>query len=290
MKQLADGESLASIPGVPEDVKRVFVTSLDIAPEYHIQMQAAFQDHTDNAVSKTINFPTATKRASIGRAFREAYERGCKGLTVYRNASRESQVLTVGSGEKAADPDAMSVTWGGIKPLDRISRLPGFTVRKATPMGNLFLTLNVYQGQPFELFAQIGKAGSDVMAFTETIARLISLAFRCGVDPNEVADQLIGIGGSRSVGFGPNRVRSIPDAIGQFIREIVESKEELPTPDEGADELTQLGLKLPKDTGEAPAPVAPEERRFALCPACGLQALVYEEGCVKCLACGHSEC
>ena len=300
--EIAEGTTLSEIPEVPEDVKRVFVTALDIDPKWHIEMQAAFQAGTDNAVSKTINFPEDTTREEIGGAFRRAYESGCKGLTVYRNASRSEQVLVVGSSKKAEEKVAVegepASQWGKIQPLSRTSRLPGITVRKATPMGNLFLTMNVYGGHPFELFAQIGKAGSDVTAFTETIARLISLAFRSGVDPMVVADQLIGIGGSRSVGFGPNRVRSVPDAIGQFIREVLENPEEFCSPSDDGDSPTQLGLARlaepdnEKETsrGNPGHSAGKRVQHFALCPACGLQALVYEEGCVKCLACGHSEC
>lgn len=111
--------------------------------------------------------------------------------------------------------------WGRIRPAGRPARLEGFTERRETPLGTLFLTLNALDGCPFEVFAQIGKAGSDVGAFTEAIARLVSLALRCGVDPAEVVDQLTGIGGSRSVGFGANRVRSVPDAIGQMLRQAI---------------------------------------------------------------------
>lgn len=112
-------------------------------------------------------------------------------------------------------------TWGHIRPAHRPPRLCGFTERKETPIGTLFLTLNDVGGQPFEVFAQIGKAGSDVAAFTEAIARLVSLVLRCGVDPAEVAEQLSGIGGRRSVGFGAARVRSVPDAIGQGLRQTI---------------------------------------------------------------------
>ncbi len=299
-ESLAEGTSLSEIPDIPEDVRQVFVTALDIDPQWHIRMQAAFQAGTDNAVSKTINFPEDTTREEIGASFQRAYDAGCKGLTVYRNASRDEQVLVVGGGSKkeASTDERQKERWGKIQPLARTSRLPGITVRKATPMGNLFLTMNFYDGHPFELFAQIGKAGSDVTAFTETIARLISLAFRSGVDPNVVADQLIGIGGSRSVGFGPNRVRSVPDAIGQFIKEVLENPEDLGAPPLQEDSPTQLGLSRLGDgtpsgrEGGAPGSAGnnPGSHRLALCPVCGLQALVYEEGCVKCMACGHSEC
>ena len=149
---------------------------------------------------------------------------------------------------------------------------------KETPVGKLFLTLNTLEGHPVELFAQIGKAGSDVSAFTEAIARLISIALRSGVDPQEVADQLQGIGGSRAIGFGPNRVRSVPDAIGQFL-----------------DEYLQYGSEGPKDEAEETGPVQDTlpltpGKRFSLCPSCGTWSLVHVEGCQKCMACGYSEC
>ncbi len=299
MTSLAGGESLQSRRDVPEHVRRVFVTALDISPRWHIKMQAAFQTHTDNAVSKTINFPQETSREDISLAFRQAYEMGCKGLTVYRVGSREGQVLVVGGeedGKKEEEVPARSgVEWGTVRPVSRTSRLRGITVRKATPMGNLFLTLNMHRTHPFELFALIGKAGSDVAAFTEAIARLISLAFRCGVDPRVVADQLIGIGGSRSVGFGPNRVRSVPDAIGQFIGEFIESDSYLADDDDaGGDDLTQLDLadlaarkpNPPRASGGEPT----GDQKYALCPACGVNAVIYQEGCVSCAACGYTEC
>ncbi|MBT9258164.1 MAG: hypothetical protein KM310_00195 [Clostridiales bacterium] len=176
------------------------------------------------------------------------------------------------------------------KPAPRPKRLEGVTDARETPMGKLFLTLNFHNGRPFELFAQIGKAGSDVAAFTEAVARLVSLALRSGVDPREVADQLTGIGGSRSVGFGPGRVRSVPDAIGQFIAEMIqdgspaaaEAKDALDAEDPSPRQI-QLNLAT---TGNGKSPPASGD----LCPSCGLQSLVHEEGCVHCNACGYSEC
>ena len=238
-----------------------------------------------------------------------AYELGCKGITIYRDRSRESQVLNVGGpvaraeapagarpsvppGEAQAPPKGdehapskVNGAWGSIRPIPRPRRLSGFSDRKETPMGNLYLTLNVMNGHPFELFAQIGKAGSDVTAFTEAIARLISLAFRCGVAPEEVARQLVGIGGSRSVGYGKSRVRSVPDAIGRFILEFIQ-------PEEGAGD-GERGGGTPAEPGLAPDPVEAENPSLYpknLCPSCGLDALVHAEGCAKCPVCGYSEC
>ncbi len=289
--------SLECVEGIPEELRRAFVTAHEIEPEWHVRMQAAFQQYTDNAVSKTVNFAHEATRDDVESVFRLAYELGCKGVTVYRDGSREEQVLTVGAraaakaaareegpargGAAAADEgkgvQRINGVWGRIRPIDRPDRLEGFTDVKATPVGKLFLTLNTVNRHPIELFAQIGKAGSDVSAFTEAVARLVSIALRSGVDPKEVADQLIGIGGSRSIGFGPNRVRSVPDAIGQFLdgylKELRESAERAQdAPGEGAgDELAAAKL-------------------FSLCPSCGTWNLVHVEGCLKCMACGYSEC
>ncbi|HHY35156.1 MAG TPA: ribonucleoside reductase class II [Firmicutes bacterium] len=288
MERVAVHGTLAGIPEVPEDVRRVFVTAHECSPEWHVKMQAAFQRHTHNAVSKTVNFPRQATRDDVEKVFLLAYRLGVKGVTVYRDGSREEQVLTVGAGDagrkgelEAGPAGAQSQTrgvngvWGKIRPIERPKRLSGFTDVKETPVGKLFLTLNTLDGHPVELFAQIGKAGSDVAAFTEALARLISLALRSGIDPHEVADQLTGIGGSRSIGFGPNRVRSVPDAIGQFFHEYLEGLEEQPE-----EESKPVQDELPLVPG----------KRFNLCPSCGTWNLVHVEGCLKCLACGYSEC
>ncbi|MFZ5924885.1 MAG: vitamin B12-dependent ribonucleotide reductase [Bacillota bacterium] len=293
-EKVATRGTLEGIEGVPEELRRIFVTAHQIEPEWHVRMQAAFQKYTDNAVSKTVNFPHDATREDVEQVFRLAYELGCKGVTVYRDASREEQVLTVGakpgarderSGgavdagakEEAKGVQRINGVWGKIRPIDRPDRLEGFTDVKATPVGKLFLTLNTVNRHPIELFAQIGKAGSDVSAFTEAVARLVSIALRSGIDPQEIADQLIGIGGSRSIGFGPNRVRSVPDAIGQFLggylRELrgeAEHAEHEPH-DTAGDEVAAAKL-------------------FSLCPSCGTWNLVHVEGCLKCMACGYSEC
>ena len=267
MERIARTGSLDGITELPAEVRRVFVTAHDIAPEWHIKMQAAFQKHTDNAVSKTVNFPHTASEAQVAEVFRLAYQLGCKGVTVYRDGSRELQVLTAGQSARpqlaAQVPHDINGSWGRIRPIGRPARLSGFTDQLATPLGKLFLTLNTLHGHPLEMFAQIGKAGSDVSAFTEGIARLISLSLRAGVDPREVDDQLRGIGGSSSVGFGPHRVRSVPDAIGQFLGEYLSAQS-----DEGGE----------------------RRQSFQLCPSCGCHSLAHEEGCAKCFACGYSEC
>lgn len=300
-KVAANGALHHQLAEVPEEVRNVFVTAHEITPEWHIKMQGAFQKHTHNAVSKTVNFPREATRDDVKEVFVLANSLGCKGVTVYRDGSRAEQVLTVGadktagsvsssSGATAQDPllvDAVAQddhgktrvngVWGRVRPIERPSRLDGFTAMKETPVGKLFLTLNTLDRHPVEMFAQIGKAGSDLSAFTEAIARLISIALRSGVDPQEVADQLQGIGGSRAIGFGPNRVRSVPDAIGQFLDEYLQYGSEAPADEE---DFGPVQDALPLTPG----------KKFSLCPTCGTWSVVHVEGCLKCMACGYSEC
>ncbi|RJQ11621.1 MAG: adenosylcobalamin-dependent ribonucleoside-diphosphate reductase [Bacillota bacterium] len=336
MARVAEIGSVQGMDEVPTEIRRVFVSALDISPEWHVRMQAAFQKHTDNAVSKTVNLPFEATPEDIRAIYTQAFELGCKGVTVYRNGSRSEQVLNVGKGAAGAAPALSPATgcgapggvaaaggagasgptgaraggavvdlgsWGAIRPLQRPEGLQGVTVRKATPLGNLYLTLNTVDGHPFELFAQIGKAGTDVAAFTEGLARLVSLALRCGISPDEIVSDLSGIGGSRSVGFGPNKIRSIPDAIAVFMDEFLAGRVAVsPWAEVKAGQLTWLtssnGGVVEDGTGVAAAangagvsPARPVVKvDHDLCPSCWMYTLAYEEGCLKCRSCGYSEC
>ncbi|MEW5784630.1 MAG: LAGLIDADG family homing endonuclease [Bacillota bacterium] len=239
---------------VPGKIRELFKTAMEIDVTWHVRHQAAFQKYTDNAVSKTINLKKEATPEEVKFAYLTAWKLGCKGITIYRDASREKQVLNTGT---ASEKD-------NLKPTKRPKTLRGHTTSIRTPLGNLFITVNMVDGRPFELFAQIGKAGSDVIAFTEAIARLISLALRCGVSVDEIVTQLEGIGGARSVGFGPNRIMSVPDAIGRALQELVQS---------------ELQDSDPK-----------RNSHLEICPDCGTGALIRAEGCSKCEACGFSEC
>ncbi|HBE80728.1 MAG TPA: adenosylcobalamin-dependent ribonucleoside-diphosphate reductase, partial [Firmicutes bacterium] len=301
IEKIAEHGGVQDMEEIPEDWRRVFVTAHDINPEWHIRMQAAFQKYTDNAVSKTINFPSDATPEQVAEAYHLAYKLGCKGLTVYRDGSLDNQPMQKG----IAVPDSQTPEptvearfsygeWGHLQPIKRPKSLTGITDTRLTPEGNLYLTLNFHNNHPFEMFAQIGKAGSDISAFTEAIARLISLAFRCGVDPEEIADELTGIGGSRFVGFGPNRVRSVPDAIGQFLTEYNNKMAESEANPELSAQL-ELGLAAATE----PAPVKQESGHgngkngkvsYNLCPVCGMHTFGFVEGCAKCMSCGHSEC
>ena len=169
MKLIARNGTIPPDAPVPEEVRRLFKTAMEIDVSWHVRHQAAFQKHTDNAVSKTINLRRDASQEDVKNAYIMAWKLGCKGITIYRDGSREKQVLNAG----AADQEKL-------KPSKRPKTLKGSTTCLPTSLGNLFVTLNTVDGKPFELFAQIGKAGSDVVAFTEAIARLISLALRCG--------------------------------------------------------------------------------------------------------------
>jgi len=220
-----------------------FVSAHEITPEEHVRMQAAVQYYTDSSVSKTVNAPKTATLEQVENLFMAAYDLGCKGITYYRDGSREG-VLTAASQER--------------KKAGRPAVLSGFTRRVETPAGRAYITINMLDNKPFELFANLGRAGSDISAFTEALARLISLALRSGVNPEDVARQLIGIGGATSVGFGNGKVLSVPDAIGKVLRDAVS--------DASAVELLDV------------------------CPSCGVIALANKEGCQSCQNCGYSKC
>jgi ribonucleoside-diphosphate reductase alpha chain len=267
---------------VPEDLKKVFVTAHDVSPEWHIRMQAAFQDHVDNAVSKTVNFPNQARPEDVERVYLLAYELGVKGVTIYRDGSRQEQVLNIGevkrkgSGDNgsAGGPTQMELGPQGtaVMPV-RPSRSPvlrGETREKVTGCGSLYVTVNEDEYGPREIFANMGKAGGCASASTEAIGRLISLAFRYGVPPDKIVKQLRGIRCHVPLGFGPNQILSCPDAIGKALAD----KYFLSTGD-GSKAVGQLAMPIAFAQGA--------------CPDCG-GAIEHEGGCMVCRACGYSKC
>lgn len=244
---------------LPADVKEVFRTSHEIAPEWHVKMQAAFQRHVENAVSKTINLPREASAEDVKKAYLLAYDLGCKGITVYRDGSREAQILSVPQA-----PSSEPFTHGR-KPRPRPEVTRGITIKRKTGEGNLYVTINEDEhGEPFELFATLGKAGGCMAAMTEAIARLVSLALRAGVDVDEIRKQLRGISCHPAWNDGV-KVLSSPDAVAQAI-ELYER---------------QKGREVA--TGEA-------VHKRGGCPECGSDDLEHQEGCVLCRSCGYSEC
>ena len=259
LEGVAELGSIQSLDQLPEDLRRVFVTAMDIAPEWHLRMQAAFQRHTDNAVSKTVNLPNSATRDDIFAIYWMAYEEGCKGVTVYRDGSKSTQVLTTSA--PAAKPSEESQ----VRVRKRPDFVTGFTQKVQTGLGGMYLTVNEVDGKPFEIFATIGKSGHSVTAKAEAIGRLVSLAFRSGIDVADVVGQLKGIGGEHPIFQKKGLLLSIPDAIAWV--------------------LENRYLK-----GRNPVPthtVSAFDRQ--LCPDCGGE-LVFQEGCHRCPTCAYTKC
>lgn len=305
MERIADTGHIHH-PDVPASVQRVWVTAHDIAPEWHVRMQAAFQEYTDSAISKTINFPHDATPDQVREAYELAFRLGCKGITVYRDGSRANQVLSTGSTGKRAEPAPASDQLVEVNPRPVPAEgLPSHSFPVVTPLGKLRLFVTELDGKPFEVFAIIGRAGSDVTAFTEAIGRLISLALRCGVPVKLIAEQLRGIGGSRSAGFGPDRVRSVPDAIGKVLLDHYVKNGNGNGNGNGHDYEygngeTDTGRTYINGVSEAVA-TAPASHHHSdpghgtieaaeICPECQNATMLNEEGCRKCHSCGYSEC
>ncbi len=299
---------------LPEEIRRVFVVSQDISADEHVRMQAALQAFVDNSLSKTINFPEGASESEVAAAYQLAWELGCKGITVYVTGSRQKVVLetnatarqkveAVAAAEEPAEPAKQLPDWAD-KKKPRPRRLPGYTISVGTPLGKAFVTINENGGrQPFEVFVNTAKAGSDTAAVSEAIGRLISYLLRLAspLAPrerlNEIYRQLSGIGGGRSLGFGPNRVRSLPDGVAQALAEYLANSH--PSDDDSDDHEAEEGgngynvmteVELNTSAEAETLRVASVQQIGDLCPECGQAALVNEEGCRKCYACGYSEC
>lgn len=290
---------------VPAAVQRAFVTAHDIEPEWHVRMQGAFQEHTDSAISKTINFGYEATPEQVREAYELAYRLGCKGITVYRDGSRANQVLSTGSTsdpnakkEPAPEPAAVAAPAAPqpVKPRHVPDGLPSHSYQVVTPLGKLRLFVTEHEHEPFEVFAIIGRAGSDVMAFTEAIGRLLSLALRCGIPVKLLAEQLRGIGGSRSAGFGPSRVRSVPDAIGKILQDHYVNHHDGHVVGQANGNGNGNGHSYELGHGAAASSYAALEQTTEplaageICPDCQNATLMNEEGCRKCHSCGYSEC
>ena len=302
--QVMEKGSCQDIPEVPEKLRQVFVVSSDITAEEHVRMQAALQAFVDNSLSKTINFPEHATEEDVATAYMLAWKLGCKGITVYVTGSRQKVVLETKATAKAKEPEAapssgeQMMIWHDTK-KPRPRSLRGYTYHIGTPLGKAFVTINENGGnQPFEVFINTAKAGSDTAAVSEAIGRLVSYILRLAspVAPRdrlrEVVRQLSGIGGGRSLGFGPNRVRSLPDGVAQALGEYLDSTGEQhgsePAPKTNNNGFQ--GESLFDMDAEAPAGPPMPMKIGDLCPECGQAAVVNEEGCRKCYACGFSEC
>ena len=287
MEQLAESGSLEELD-VPQWVKEVFRVSHDIAPLWHVRMQAAFQTFTDNSVSKTINFPYTATMEDVADAYMLAYETGCKGITVYRDGSKSEQVLSTGAtGKHAAEEEEAAVLAYRV-PKDRPREIRGVTERVRTGHGNMYITINFEEesGEPFELFSALGKAGGCDSAQLEAISRLVSLALRSGIDAREIVNHLRGITCCPAWDDG-TLVRSGPDAVALALeRQIREYDREGNRAAASEPEAAQLRFSA--------EPVSANGSGFQTarrCPDCN-GPVVFQEGCVSCLDgfCGWNKC
>ena len=249
-EQIAETGSIQHIKGIPDKIKRLFVAAHDIAPEWHIRIQAAFQKYTDNAVSKTVNFPQDAAPSDIEKVYRLAYESGCKGVTIYRYGSRGHQVLNLGMGQER---DA------AIVPRTRPVRTRGVTERINTGCGKLYVTINEDHEGICEVFAQMGKTGGCASSQIEAAGRLISLALRSGVKVEAILKQITGIRCPSPIWQNGKMVLSCPDGIAQVIKNYARiSSTDMPA-------------------------------MMGACPDCG-GSLEHEGGCLVCRSCGFSKC
>jgi len=262
MEKIAEEGTIADMVEIPESVRALFATAHDITPEDHIRMQAAFQAHTDNAVSKTVNFCNGATRDDVTTVYRLAYKMGCKGVTIYRDGSRDNQVLSVDKKEKEEEKILPPEQHKTRRKKDRPRALAGATYQMETGCGHLYITINEDENGLFELFTMMGKAGGCASSQCEALGRLISLSWRSGVQARQTVKQMIGISCHKPNGFGENRISSCADAVARAIQ-----------------------MHLLADGEECEEHV----RDGGACPDCG-GPVEHEGGCCVCRACGYSEC
>jgi ribonucleoside-diphosphate reductase alpha chain len=257
MSEVVEKGTVRSMEFLPDDLRSVFVTAMDIDPVWHLKMQAAFQKHTDNAVSKTVNLPNSATQEDIYKIYWMAYEEGCKGVTVYRDGCKSVQVLCTGDGGKEGKKDEET------RPMDRPDIVYGFTQKVRTGLGDLYLTVNEIDGKPFEVFTTIGRSGRSITAKAEAIGRLVSLALRSGVHVREIVKQLKGIGGEHPVFQKKGMLLSIPDAVSWVL------------------ENRYMQGSTPRSFDKSLSKTE--------CPECSTE-LVFQEGCFVCPSCGFTKC
>jgi ribonucleoside-diphosphate reductase alpha chain len=290
-----------------EPTPKYFVSANDLTPEEHVRVQATIQKYTDSSISKTVNAPNSHTVEDVQNLYRLAYELGCKGITYMRDGSRVGVLSHIEEKkpeqQQAQQPVVMTPVTSiqqGVKPRPAV--VQGYTRQVNAPEGKINVTINSDEHGPLEVFVNVGKAGSDIAALAEALGRLISLNLRI-LSPlsqtdrvKEIADQLRGIGGSRSVGFGMQQVRSLPDAVARALEQHVESLER--ETEKHSDSVPGINGKDAEDangthtdaTNSSPLSMSRLSITGNLCPQCGCNTMVYEEGCKKCYNCGHSEC
>jgi len=310
MEKISETGMLDDIKEVPTKFKKIFTTSREINPKWHVRMQEAFQKYTDNAVSKTINFPNEATKDEIEKAYLLAWKSNLKGLTVYRDGSRDEQVVNFGKKKEEKEESIKEMPTLPLEPKERPEIMHGYTYKTKTSYGNLYITINEDENdRPFEVFTQIGKAGGFFSAYTEAISRLISLALRTGLDPDRIIDQLRGIRDPSPTWTSDGLVLSLPDAIAKTLKKHLESKQKMlsipnllkqedpkkeinPQSDDKKNENSspQNTVSLLKDQKPNIKQISlAEVGESPVCMECGA-TLIFQEGCFKCPSCGFSKC
>lgn len=264
MQRIAEHGTLHGMEDIPEDIRNIFVTAHDITPDVHVRMQAAFQKYTDNAVSKTVNFSNGATIQDVARVYELAYQLDCKGVTIYRDGSRDQQVLSKGKKEEKAAPPPAEKEKPAAK-RERPSMLKGWTYQMQTGCGPLYVTVNEDTNGLFELFTTMGKAGGCAASQSEAIGRMVSLAWRTGIQARQVVKQLQGISCHSPSGFGENKIMSCADAVARAIQSHLAAN--------GNGDMRKEKRALFKGA----------------CPDCG-GIVEHEGGCAVCRICGYSEC
>ena len=284
MERIAEAGSIQQIEEIPSDIRSIFVTSHDITPEWHIRMQAAFQKSTNNAVSKTINFHEGASVDDVKKTYLLAHELGCKGITVYRNKSRQEQVLNIAGKKEEGVKRESKIEIGRITPQARPEVTTGTTTKVSTGCGNLYITINSdEEGRPFEVFTQMGKAGGCAASQLEAIGRLVSLALRSEVEVKSIIEQLRNIRCPSPSWEKGVRIFSCADALARVIERRLVNDTKVNTP-----ELVTVASSFSSGSSSS-RPQSAISNIVGVCPDCG-GSLHHEEGCVKCYGCGFSKC
>ncbi|MBE8538769.1 vitamin B12-dependent ribonucleotide reductase [Geoglobus acetivorans] len=286
LSKVVEEGSIQGIDEIPEEIRRVFKCALDISPEWHVRMQAAFQKYTDNAVSKTINLPNHATKADVEKAFLLAYELGCKGITVYRDGSREEQVLSVKKTEKKKEEEKVRPPARYHRPRPRPRITKGTTVETRTGCGSLYVTINEDEHGIAEVFVQLGKSGGCAASQTEAIGRLLSVALRSWVDPEALIRQLKGIR-CPSVGFDNGEIiTSCADGVAKVLEKHLKGEfRKIKMDVKGVKPLTEFTEEKVEEVHEAQR----TKLIGGMCPECG-NILEYGEGCMTCRMCGFTKC
>jgi ribonucleoside-diphosphate reductase alpha chain len=300
MKEIAEHGGCTNVQAVPEDVQRVFVTAHDITPEWHIRMQAAFQKYTDNAVSKTVNFPHTASAQDVEKVYMLAYKTGCKGVTIYRDGSRDEQVLSTGATEKArkAASANRAVTVASAspelaeekKPRNRPALTHGVTQKLPTGCGNLYITINEDEEGICEVFSTMGKSGGCAASQSEAVSRMVSLALRSGVSIDSIIKQVKGIRCPSPAWGEGGSILSCPDAIGRALERYTKEHVNTRQHKHGKPKIASIQPTVGYTSSDCAK--GGNTNHLGLCPECpdcgGL--LEFGEGCAFCRGCGFSKC